>query len=283
MSPAAPLPDIVAYAEYRLYLRDRYLAMKARNARFSHRYINAAVGVKSSGWIGDILTGRQKLHLVQVKAIAKAFHMDAREQAFLSVLVEIERAEEPGQLTVAMEKWLALKGPKREIVEKDRFAFFDHWYHLVLREILGGSAFNGDFAALGAALDPPIGALQAKKAFDLLQRLGLILPPSWSRRISDLPVLVKSPEGGADEWNRILSDLMKLSAAALGKFSRAERDFSALTLTLSPEGFRRAAEEIGQMRKRLLLIAEQDRGQDRVFQCLFQMFPVTNTLEGSNA
>lgn len=282
MPPAAPLPDIVAYAEYRHYLRDRYLAMKARNARFSHRYINAKAGAKSSGWISDILTGRQKLLLPHVKGVAKAFNMDAREQEFLSALVEIERADEPEQRIAAMEKWLSLKGPNREIVEKDRFAFFDHWYHLVLREALGILPFTGDYARLGAALEPPISAAQAKKALDLLQRLGLILPQTWNRRITDVPVLVKSPQGGAGEWNRILSDLMKLAPTALARFAKPERDFSALTLTLSPDGFRRAGEEISQMRKRLLLIAEKDRGQDRVYQCLFQMFPVTRILEASN-
>ena len=55
-----PLPDIVAYAEYRLYLKDRYEAIKARDAKFSHRYINGKAGVKSSGWISDIPAGRQR-------------------------------------------------------------------------------------------------------------------------------------------------------------------------------------------------------------------------------
>lgn len=281
MSAAPALPDIVAYAEYRHYLRDRYRALKAADSRFSHRYINAKVGARSSGWIGDILAGRQKLHLTQVRGLASAFRMDAREQDFLSALVELERAEDPEQRIAAMEKWLSLKGPNRETVGKDRFGFFEHWYHLVLREALGILPFTGDYAKLGAALEPPIKAAKAKKALDLLQRLGLIAPQTWNRRVSDLPVLVKSPEGGAGEWNRILKDLMTLAPRALEKFPKEERDFSALTLALSPAGLKKAGEEIAHLRKRLLLIAEKDRGQDRIYQCLFQVFPVTGKLEDS--
>ena len=275
----APLPDIVAYAEYRPYLRDRYNAIKANDSRFSHRYINAKAGAKSSGWISDILAGRQKLSPIHVKPLAAAFRMDARELEFLAVLVELERAADPEQRVGAMEKWLALKGPKREAIEKDRFAFFEHWYHLVLREALGILPFKGDYAALGASLNPPISAGKAKKAIDLMQRLGLIVPQTWNRRVSDIPVLVKSPIGGAGEWNRIMTAMMKLAPAALERFKKEERDFSALTLSLSPGGMKKAGEEIANLRKKLLQIAEKDQAQNRVYQCLFQVFPVTEKLE----
>jgi uncharacterized protein (TIGR02147 family) len=273
------LPDIMNFAEYRLFLKDRYLAMKAGNPKFSHRYINAKAGAKSSGWISDILAGRQKLKAGQVRAVALAFKLDMREQEFLAVLVEMEKASDPDQRVAAMEKWLALKGPRREAVDKDRFAFFDHWYHLVLREVLGILPFKGDFAALGAALSPPISGARAKKAIDLMQRLGLILPQIWNRRMSDIPVLIKVPASEAGQWNRILTDMMKLAPAALQKHGKTERDFSALTLSLSPDGLKKAGEEIAQLRKRLLLIAEKDRGQNRVYQGLFQLFPVTQILE----
>lgn len=277
----AQLPDIIAYAEYRTYLKDRYEAMKALSPKFSHRYINTKVGAKSSGWLGDLLAGRHRLKRSMVQKVAMAFRMDEREREFLSALVDLERASDPEERVVAMERWLALKGPKREIVEKDRFAFFDHWYHLVLREVLGILPFKGDYGVLGAALDPAISAAQAKKAIDLMQRLGLIIPQTWSRRQADIPVLVKSPSGEAGQGNRLQLQMMKLAPDALARFKKEERDFSALTLSLSPEGMRKAGNEVAQLRKRLLLIAEKDRGQNRVFQCLFQIFPVTQVLEAS--
>lgn len=273
------IPDIAAYAEYRHYLKDRYMAMKSLDAKFSHRYINAKSGAKSSGWFSDILAGRQKLKSNQARKLAVTFKLNAKEQDFLLVLVEMEKASDPEQRVAAMEKWLALKGPKLETVEKDRFAFFDHWYHLVLREMLGVLPFNGDYAALGAALSPSISAAKTKEALDLLQRLGLILPQVWNRRISDIPVLVKAPAGETIHWNRILKDMMKLAPAALDRYKKEERNFSALTMSLSPEGLKKAGEEIALLRKRLLLIAEKDRAQNRIYQCLFQLFPVTQVLE----
>lgn len=275
----APSPDIVAYAEYRRYLKDRYEAIKAGNARFSHRYLNAKCGVNSSGWFSDILAGRQRLKPSQVRPLSAALKLNARESDFLAVLVDMERADSPEARVAAMERWMALKGPRREAVEKDRFAFFDHWYHLVLREVLGILPFNGNYEALGAALSPPISGPQARKALDLMQRLGVILPQAWNRRLGDLPVLVKAPGGDPAHWNRILKDMMKLAPAALDKYGKQERDFSALTMSLSPEGLAKAGEAIAELRKKLLLIAEKDRGQNRIYQALFQVFPVSQTLE----
>lgn len=274
-----PLPEIQAYAEYRVYLKDRYQAMHGRDPKFSHRYIAAKMGGRSAGWFADIVSGRQRLKSRMTGKVAATFKLDGREAEFLQTLVEIEAAANPEERVAAMEKWMALKGTKREAVDKDRFAFFDHWYHIALRELMGFRPFQGDYAALGAALCPPVGPARIKKALDLLQRLGLIHPQTWNRRNGDLPVLVKAPAGETQHWNRILKSLAKLSIPALDTFRKEERNFSALTLSLSPEGLKKAGEEIANLRKRLLMVAEKDKARNRVYQCLFQVFPLSKPWE----
>jgi uncharacterized protein (TIGR02147 family) len=279
MEPA--MPDIVKYAEYRLFLKDRYLALKGKETNFSHRFINAKMGMKSAGWFADIITGRQQLKPRQVAKVASVFKLNPREKEVFATLVDMERASNPEERVAAMDKWLLLKGFRQEAVDKDRFAFFDHWYHIALRELLGFRPFQGDYEALGAQLCPPISGAQARKALDLLQRLGLILPQTWNRRGSDLPLLVKTPGGEAGHWNGILQALMKLAGPALETFGKEERNFSALTLSLSPEGLKKAGEQIAEMRQRLLVIAEKDKARNRVYQCLFQVFPLTKAQEAS--
>lgn len=269
------LPDIVQYAEYRTYLKDRYQAMRAANPRFSQRYIAAKAGSPSAGWFSDLVAGRQKLKSSQLPKVAAVFKLDAREAEFLGALIDIEKAANPVERVAAMEKWLLLKGFKKERIEKDRFAYFEHWHNLALRELLTLRPFDGDYAALGAALIPPVEADKVEKAVDLLQRLGLIQPQVWNRRMADVPVLVKAPTPESKDWNRILQAFGKLAAAALDNTPKAERNISALTLTLSPEGLAKAGEEIAGLRKRLLMIAEKDRASNRVYQCLFQVFPLS--------
>jgi uncharacterized protein (TIGR02147 family) len=272
-------PDIVGYAEYRFYLRDLYQAIKAKDKHFSHRYINAKCKARSSGWFGDILSGRLRLKSIHLVHIAAVFKLDKRTQEFLAALVDIERAEDSAERVAAMERWFALKGPRQEPVEADRFAFFEHWYHLAIREVINLISFDGDFSALGARLLPKISEAEAQNAYDLLRRLGMVLPRSRNHRATDFPVLVKAPDGEARQWSRIVRDLMRLAPLALDTLSKEERNFSALTLSLSPEGMRKAGDAISDLRKKLLIIADKDRGQNRVYQALFQVFPLTEVLE----
>jgi uncharacterized protein (TIGR02147 family) len=271
--------DIVRYTEYRTFLKDRYTTLHEGNPKFSHRHIASRMGGRSAGWFADVISGRQKLKSREVTGIASVFKLSTRETEFLRVWVAMEDAADPEEKMVALEKWMLLKGARREVVERDRFAFFDHWYHIALRELLSFRSFDGDFASLGAALIPPVSAPRVRKALDLLQRLGLIHSQMRGHRPGDLPDLVKAPAGETQHWNHILKSFSKLAIPALDDFSKEERNFSALTLGLSSEGLQKAGEEIAQLRKRLLHIAEKDKGRDRVYQFLFQAFPLSKNSE----
>ena len=97
--------------------------------------------------------------------------------------------------------------------------------------------------------------------------------------MTDLPVLVKAPAAESRYWNQILEALGRLALAAVATARKEERNFSAITLCLSPEGLKQAGEEIANLRKRLLLVSEKDKAKNRVYQCLFQVFPLTSPVE----
>jgi uncharacterized protein (TIGR02147 family) len=71
--------------------------------------------------------------------------------------------------------------------------------------------------------------------------------------------------------------MLELARKALDSRPRAQRDFSTLTVSLSAAGEATAKAEIAALRKRLLALAEQDQGADRVRQFNFQSFPLSKT------
>jgi uncharacterized protein (TIGR02147 family) len=263
--------------DYRAWLAARFRELKASNRNFSHRYVNQKMGVHSAGWLSDILAGRQKLRPRHVAPLASLFKLNPGEKAMLKTLVELESADAPEDKTAAYMKWLELRGIPREQLERDRLRYFERWYYPVLRELLTlRPAAADDAAALGAALHPPLPAPQARAAVALLVRLGLHNPDAPA------PVLVKKPSA-TPHWRKILEAYMDLARPALQDFPREERDFSALTLALSPDSLREAGEEIAALRQRLIALSEKDAGKDRVFQCLFQVFPVTRNVKTQDA
>ena len=275
MPTTTSLPDISRYTECCLYLRDAYTVRKKDDKKFSHRYINRKVGVQSSGWFADIIAGRQKVKPRHASPLAAIFKLDSREREFLRVLIEMEQACVPEEKTAAYEKWFELKGVRQEKIARDKFKYFERWYYPVMRELLGLKASPRNAANLASQLCPPISPRQAKDAVQTLTRLGVLLPGAPAPQ----PVLVKDSSTRTPHWHKILQAYQELSIPALHRFKQEERNFSALTLPLSPAGLKKAGEEVASLRRRLLMLSEKDRGRNRVYQCLFQVFPVTQPVE----
>lgn len=269
------LPDISTYADYGKYLHDAYAVRKAQDKNFSHRFINQKMGIQSSGWFSDILAGRQKLKPRHASPLAALFKLESREKDFLKTLIDMEQASTPEEKTAAYDKWFDLRGVGQETVTSDRFKYFEHWYNPALRELLALHPFRGDYAELASRLCPPIRPRQAKQAVALMTRLGLIKPGAPT----PLPVLVKDNSVKTPHWHKILKAYMQLAVPALQQFSKEERDFSSLTLAFSPEGLKKAGEEITALRRKLLALSERDHSKNRIYQCLFQVFPLSQPLE----
>ncbi len=271
--------DILKYVDYHKYLHDAYLLRKSADKKFSHRFINQKVGIRSSGWFADILAKRQKLKPHQASTLAVIFKLVPKEREFLRVLIEMERASSSEDRAAAYGKWFHLKDLRQEKVTRDKFKYFERWYYPALRELLTLNSFDGNYAALAAQLCPPIQPRQAKLTDAALMRMGMFLPGSGK----NLPTLVKDGASKTYHWRKLLKSYMQLSLPALERFGKEERDFSALTLTLSPEGLKKSGEEIAALRGRLLMISDQDSGKNRVYQCLFQMFPLSHPQETARA
>ena len=267
-------PDISQYTEYPKYLRTVYEFHKSRDGKFSQRFITKKMGIASPGWFADILAGRQNLKLRDLSPLALIFKLDSREREFLRVLVEMEQASTQEEKTAAYEKWLDLKGIKKELVAKDQFKYFEHWYYPILRELLALEPFQGDYTALAAKVHPPIRPSQAREALKTLTRLGLIVPGSKH----SLPILVKDISAQPHRSHNLQRAYMKLAQPALLNFDKTQRNFSALTLSFSPEDLSKAGEEIAALRWKLSMLSEKGRKKNRVYQCLFQVFPVSEEL-----
>ena len=72
-----------------------------------------------------------------------------------------------------------------------------------------------------------------------------------------------------------LKTQMNLAIEALDRYPKEERDISALTLTLSPEAFKAAQEEIRALQRKLLALTDLYPKPDTVYQANFQLFPLS--------
>lgn len=274
-------PDIRAYTDYRHYLRDRYAAEKRLNRAFSHRYIADAVGASSTGWFADMIHGRisltdtYRLKLIKLLALAPA------EAEYFEAMVDYAHAGSLEEKNRHWEKMLAGKDLKVDFLGKDKFDYYSKWYHAAIREMLLFHPFRGDYQDLARRLAPPIRPDQARKAIKLLERLGLIAQDGNGIHRPTAAILKKDAAEKSLHLANFLKANAELGIEALDRFPKEERDISALTLALRPQDFEKAKEEIKALRKRLLALSEKPGPEKKVYQCNFQIFPMTRNPQGS--
>jgi uncharacterized protein (TIGR02147 family) len=267
--------NIFEFTDFREYLRSRYEWEKSRDRGFSHRFIMEKVGASSTGWFSDLVNGRISLTGTFLARLTALLGFKANEEEYFRNLVAFAQAGSYEEKSRCLEKMLSFKELKSDLIGQDRFEYYGKWYYAAIRELLFFHDFAGDYGALAKKLDPPITPAQARKAIALLLKLGFVEKLDGGRLRPKVPVVRKDTQFKSFELIRFLKTNMELATLALDRLDKDQRDISALTLALSEEQFAKARDEIKALRKRLLAMSENTRPGDKVYQCNFQMFPVT--------
>ena len=268
-------PDIFNYIDFRKYLEDCYHWYKSGNRNFSHRYIAQKVRASSTGWFAGIIAGKISLTPHYHARVADVFRLDGFEKEYFSALVDYNRAASSYEEHKYLKKLLSLARIKATVVGKDKFEFYSTWYIPAIRELLFFYDFSEDYAALAAKLQPPITIDEAKRGVKALLSLGLLKQNAKGFLIPCDPIVKKDSTAKSLHWQLYMRSNLELSAQALRRYSKSARDISACTVSYSDEGFSLAQEKIEELRKALLMISEEDKKRNKVYQCNIQLFPLT--------
>jgi len=281
--------NIFQYTDFRSFLKDAFQEMKERDARFSQRFILMRLGVKSSGWLADMLSGRRKLSKKHLVSLCLLLSLSPREELYFETLVEYNQGKSLNERKRAYEKLLTFHEIPREIVESDRFEYFSKWYYPAVREYLLIEPFKGDYARLARRMVPHITPAQAREAIALLEKLGMIKKLA-SGEYRPVVEHVKKQRGQEKStfspvhYYQYVRSQMELGLDALENFPKEERDISAVTVTLSEEGFAEIKEEIKALRQKMIQLSENENKKfwkavqgdsRRVFQGVFELFPAS--------
>ncbi|MBK8804872.1 MAG: TIGR02147 family protein [Fibrobacteres bacterium] len=275
------------YTDYRAFLKDAFQALKEKDPKFSQRWILQRLGLRSSGWLADLLAGRRKLSRPQAGLVSQVLALTAREELYFQTLVDYDQAKSLAEKNRCYEKLLTFHEIPKDLIDPDRFEYFSHWWIPAVREYLLVEPFRGDAERLASRMCPTISPAQARSAVEVLERLGMVKRyASGELRPSVEHVKKQSQFSAPVHYYRYLKAQMELGMGAMESTPKEERDISAVTVTLSEEGFSKLREELKELRHRMIQLSEAEnrkfwKGVDgdsrRVFQAVLQLFPVTTT------
>ena len=268
--------EIYEYIDYRKLLKDLYEERKAENPVFSYRYIAQKVGFSSAGFFTNIIQGKRNMSAENIFKFASVFKLKRHETEYFELLVLFDQARNHEQKKYYFEKILASKRSKIKLTEAWQYEFYSQWFYTAVREVLDIYRFDGkDYAELAKKVSPAITPVQAKRAIEILEKLGFISRGKDGVYHQSDDLITTGYEAPTVAVNNFLVSTTDLAREAIDRYPRDKRSISTLTFSCSAEGFKDIEDRLKRFRREILEIVRADKNRDRVYHVNFHVYPMS--------
>ncbi len=272
-------PDLFAYIDYRLYLKDLYAHLKATTRHFSYRYFSEKAGFQSPNYLKLVMEGKRNLTTESEAQFAKALKFSKEELRHFKNIVGYAQAQDQEEKTQFAEKILqSQKYQKFHPLAAIQYEFYRSWLHVAVRELAHQADFQADPEWISARLAFAMPQEEIVASIKLLLELGLLsevdhrLVPAHAT-VTTQGEMVKTAVIGFHK------EMMELATRSLTETPRDQREISAVTVAVSEQRFAEIKEMIHEMRKKILAMATEDLDPERVVQINFQVFPLSKAIK----
>lgn len=275
------MPDIFKYTDYRKFISDYYAEQKAALRAFSYQYFARKAGIPNKGFLYNVISGHRNISESMAIKIARAMELTNKETDYFENLVSLNQAQSLWDKDYFLNKVLAIKSTKKgsgsiRRTRLDQLEFYSKWYYSVVRSLLDMHDFKDDYARLARSVYPPILPKEAKRAVQLLLKLGLIEKQKEGNYTLTDKTITTGPDILKAGLLNFQLESAELAKNAIRELPSSRRHISGLTLGISRKTYEAICREIESFQEKLLGMAEEDKEADNVYQFNFQFFPASN-------
>jgi uncharacterized protein (TIGR02147 family) len=272
--------SIYSYADYRKYLNDMYLQMKAKRSSCSHRYIEQHVGI-SQGYFSRIISGNKNITDRVIQQFIEFLKLSKNEGRFFENLVKYTQTDDPTVKQMYYSRMMALASPSVAPLVKEQFAYFTEVHHVAVRALVELTPINeqSDFEKLGSLLMPPISGNALLESIHLLEKLGLITKDdSNTFHVTDRIVSAGNHPGDL-VIRTYLQNSLKTAIEALNSVIAKERMSSVMTVSISPQIYEQVLELLAETRARINTLVENENNATRIYQLSMNLVPISKHID----
>lgn len=266
-------PSIFDYGNFRSFL-SAMISYKRAQGEYSHREFAKKAGFGSHSFMTLVIQGRRNVSVEAAKKIAGALDLDPEEEDFFVSMVRLNETEDQVERDFVFSKMQ--KSVKSQLVKKeifDQFEFYEDWANVAVYEALPVEWTKVDAAAFERTLDLTSG--QLSRIINLLLRLNLIEEADGLYRRRNWAI--RTPDATQSALVRRFHHSMGGKALdALEEVDPNDRDFGAVTLTLSRENFEKVRDRLRSFRDELNTLFSEERNPEGLYQLNIQLFPLLN-------
>lgn len=277
------LKDIFSYSDFKEYLRDKIALLKEGDSSFTYRKISSELGIKSAGYITQVLNGASTLSAKLLPEFVRVLGLKKREALYFEVLVNYNQAKDEKVRSLYYQKMTELKKLSQTKLDPESYLFYEKWYYSAIRSIIDLVDFDGtNFRDISNLIVPSISEKQVEKAIKVLKKLKLIkMGDNGFYRLAHKNITT-GLNSDSVVLNNFVINTVDIAKESLYNFPVKERSFSALTLCVSKSCFNEIKDNIAEFRKQTLELVSKDSNLDKVCQLNIQLFPLSKSWEGDD-
>lgn len=273
----AKRPNVFVAQNYRDFLREFYFYEKQTTTAFSYRVFSARAGFKSPNFLKLVIDGKRNLTLASIRGIIKALKLTPDEGTFFKNLVLLNQAKTAGEKGEHVREMFKSK-VFRELypMKKAELEFYQNWYCIPIREMIGSPGFQDDPKWIASRLRPLAPVQKVVDAIEIMLQLGLIRRDENGKLRQCQKNLTTGDEVQSTAVAEFHKQMIHLAANSIDEVNRMQRDVSSSTILISETTLHRLKEMVRGFRKAILAEAEQGgAGKQAVYQINFQVFPLS--------
>lgn len=270
------MESIFTYTDYRHYMKDYFSFKKAEKSGFSLKVFADRAGFKARDFILRVMNGTRNLSQSGSYKMSKALQLSEKESDYFIHLVSFNQATTPREKEFFFLKMTQIcRHGKIQKLRQEQFSYFSEWYYSALRSLLPVLDFSDNYSEIGKFLTPCLSASMVEKAITFLLDHKLLEKDDNGKYHVSASQISAGDAVTSVALLRFHKQSLDLARRALEAETEEHRDISGVTMSLSQNGYKKIREEIAAFRKKIMSIAEKDSNENGVYQCNFQLFPLS--------
>jgi uncharacterized protein (TIGR02147 family) len=267
--------NIFDYGNARAYMKDKWQAMKAQNAKYSARFISKELGFGNPVYFLRIVNGERTLSDTIIDPLIRIFKLSPEEGVYFRYLCFYTEESDPLRREDLLDKLISLNHTSKRHLLQSEFKFHQDWHHNTVWALLDVLECDGSDEAcqkLGSKIFPRVAATKIRSSIGLLQDLNFIQKDekgNWRPKGKTLFANAKlHDEIVMQYWLKMLS---LAGQTILGKPKVSPRIYTN-TFSCSDKALTKINKKLDSVCAEIRAIITKDEESKRVIHFQFQMF-----------
>lgn len=286
-APVAHQPGLGEYTDFRQYLKDVYDWRRTHESTgfrpYSYSTFSAAADIKSPNYLKLIIDGRRNLSEDMITRFARALRLPKSDLEEFRALVRYGQASAPIERNQHLKELADLRAQRAlasgEISESN-WEKVPGWIGWVLYAMSEQANVKFEPQTLARLFRAKASADDIRVSLRKLIDSGELSRDLETGVVTKGRDLTESPQDlPVPLIRKLQAELIYLGIESLFRDSPKDREFGAMTLSMTEDEFNQVRFELRQLRKRLqrdISVKRKANQGDRVYQMNIQLFPLTD-------